>query len=98
MSALDLLRSVGALGLVLAMIALGVWLVRRMGLARLWDGSRPGAKARLEVVETRAIDVRHKLVLVACDQRRHLLLLGPNSTLLIESGKAAPTPRDEDPA
>jgi flagellar protein FliO/FliZ len=72
--------------LVLGLIALGAWTLRRFGLGVVTAGTRG---RRLAVVESLALDARHRLVLVRRDDREHLLLLGTAETV-VESGITAP--------
>lgn len=88
MSAFDMLGSAGpALLIVMGILALGLWLAKRAGVAERLSGP---ASARLEVVATRSLDPRTKLVLVRCDQAEHLLAVGPTGvTVVTRSGSAA---------
>lgn len=43
------------------------------------------AARRLSVVESVPVDIRHRLVLVRCDDREHLLLLGPQNNVVVAS-------------
>ncbi|WP_374372795.1 flagellar biosynthetic protein FliO [Dongia sp.] len=81
----EYLRFVLALILVLGLILLLAWALRRFGLGGM---ARPGGKKRLKVVDSIAAGPRHRLVLVRRDQTEHLLLLGPTGDLVIESGIA----------
>lgn len=95
MDAIDYLRSLGALALVLAMLmgaayALRLWGHRLPGMGH----TAPGAESRLAVVSTRMVDARHKLVLVRRDAVEHLLLIGPQGATLVESGIPAPARPD----
>lgn len=83
-------RFIFALVFVLALIGLLTWLLRRFGLG----GGRPrtGNGKRLGVVEALAIDGRRRLVLVRRDDSEHLLVLGPNSETVVETGIPAPQP------
>ncbi len=86
--ATDYLRFLLALAAVLGMIALLAWCVRRFHL-----GGFAGAavnSGRLAVIETMPIDGRQRLVLIRRDNREHLLLLGQERSLVIESGVVAP--------
>jgi flagellar protein FliO/FliZ len=72
--------------LVLGLIALAAWTLRRFGPGGL--GMSLGRSAhgrRLSVVESLPLDPRHRLVLVRRDDREHLLLLGTGETV-VESG------------
>ena len=82
------LRFVAMLALVLALIAVCAWAIRRFGLGGALAATK-GGSARLAIVEVKVIDPRRKLILLRRDQREHLVLLGPNQDLLIESGTAA---------
>ena len=84
-----------ALAAVLALIAGLAWVARRLGLAGRLP-SAAGKSARISVVEVRALDARRKLVLLRRDACEHLVLLGPNQDLLVESGIPMP-PRFEAP-
>jgi len=78
------LRFALALVLVIALIGALAWIVRRFG----W-GSRfvaPAAKRRLGVLEVLPLDGKRRLVLLRRDEAEHLVLLGSDRDLLIESG------------
>jgi flagellar protein FliO/FliZ len=85
----DYLTAVLALAFVLGLVALLGWVVRRLGLI-------PGAAAfkkrgkRLEIVEMTALDVRRKLVLVRRDNVEHLILLGLQRDVVVETGITPP--------
>jgi flagellar protein FliO/FliZ len=83
------LRFLLALVFVLALIGLAAWLARRFGLAGAVPLPR-GRARRLSVVESVAIDGKHRLVLVRRDDVEHLMMLGPGPDLLIEAGIAPP--------
>jgi flagellar protein FliO/FliZ len=79
------LRFVLALVFVLALIGVVAWVGRRMGvLGRVTMGR--ANTGRIGVVESTAIDAKRRLVLVRRDGVEHLVLLGPTSETLIESG------------
>jgi flagellar protein FliO/FliZ len=88
------LRFLIALVFVVAMIGALAWVVRRFG----W-GSRfvaPAGKKRLSVLEVLPIDGKRRLVLLRRDAAEHLILLGLDGDLLIETTIAAePTSRPE---
>jgi len=82
MDALSLLRTLGALGLVLGILAAGLWAMRRLNL-RL-----PGAaigEQRVQLVERTALDAKRSVVLIRRDGREHLLVVGPEGTVVVES-------------
>ncbi len=81
-------RFVLALVAILALLALFAFLVRRYGIGgRATIG---GGKRRLAIVEVAPIDGKRRLVLLRRDGTEHLVLLGPESAVLIESGIASP--------
>jgi flagellar protein FliO/FliZ len=67
------------LGLVLA---LG-WVLKRSGIS---GSAVAGRGKRLGVVETAFLGPKHRLILVRRDDVEHLVLLGPNTNTLVESG------------
>lgn len=77
------LQFVLALLLVLGLIAILAWLLRRFGMG---GALRPGTQRRVQVVETTAVGPRHRLVLVRRDRVEHLLLLGPQGDVVVERG------------
>ncbi len=84
MEPISYLKFIMVLALVLAMIAGGVWLIKRLGfLPGLMNIKPAGQRPRLDVVESKAIDARRRLLIVRCDEAEHLLLLGPNSEIVV---------------
>ena len=81
-------RFVVALVAILALLAAFAWLMRRYGAGRTMGGG----KRRLSIVEVAPIDGKRRLVLLRRDVTEHLVLLGPDGALLVESGIAAPAP------
>ena len=77
------LRFVLALLVVLGLIAALAWVLRRYGAGRVTMGS---GKGRLGVVEATHIDAKRRLVLIRRDGTEHLLLLGPTSETVVETG------------
>jgi flagellar protein FliO/FliZ len=87
MEAMELFRAVLALVLVLGLIGGAAWAARRFGPS-LWFGARPRTDRSLGVLESLPLDARHRLVLVRRGERKHLLLIGPNHSLVVEDGIA----------
>jgi flagellar protein FliO/FliZ len=81
------LRFLIVLVLVVAMIGALAWVMRRFGWASRFVA--PAGKKRLAVLEVLPIDGRRRLVLLRRDAAEHLILLGHDGDLLIESGGAA---------
>ncbi len=85
------LRFILALVFVLSLIGVLAWVARRYG----FGGGRPGPRnrrdRRLEIIETRVIDGKRRLVLLRRDHVEHLVLMGPTSEIVIEQGIAGQT-------
>ncbi|MGI9510670.1 MAG: FliO/MopB family protein [Geminicoccaceae bacterium] len=82
----DYLRFIVALVAVLGLIALLAWAARRFRLGGLAGAAT--ATGRLEIVTVLPIDGRQRLALIRRDDREHLLLLGPERSIVIEDGIA----------
>ena len=85
MDDLDYFRFLLALLLVVGLIALFAFFLKRLGLGNVRSYTL-GKKNRLSLQEVASIDARHKLVLVRRDNQDHLILLGSTTDTLIESG------------
>jgi hypothetical protein len=68
---------------VLALIALTAWLVRRFGANRLGGNTR-GRQPRLAVIDAATVDGRRKLVLIRRDNVEHLMMIGGPNDLVVE--------------
>jgi flagellar protein FliO/FliZ len=68
---------------VLALIGLTAWLVRRFGASRL-GGSAPGRQPRLAVIDAASVDGRRRLVLIRRDNIEHLLMIGGPTDVVVE--------------
>lgn len=95
MDALDLIRSVAALGFVVALIYAIGFIVKRNNLLSAAP-VKTGTGRRIEVVESRTLDANRKLVLVACDGAEHLVLLGQSGETIL-SGTDPIDPSDPKP-
>ncbi len=68
---------------VLALIGLTAWLVRRFGANRLGSAAR-GRQPRLAVIDAASVDGRRRLVLIRRDNIEHLLMIGGPTDVVIE--------------
>lgn len=85
MDIVAVLRAAGGLATVLGLLAGVVWISRRYNLS--WSGLRQGAtQPRLAVIERLALDQRRAFVLIRRDDREHLVFIGPDAQLVIETG------------
>ena len=73
----SILQAIMAFAIVIALLAGFAWGLRYVAARGM---KMPGLLARrggrLQVVETLTLDVRHRLVIVRCDDSEHLLLMG----------------------
>jgi len=89
MDATDYLRFVFAFIFVMSLMGLLAYVLRRYGKGRF----NVARNNRLSVIEVRAIDARHRLALVKCDEAEHLLVLGPDNQIVVQSNiKSGATP------
>lgn len=87
-----------ALILVIGLIFGLAWTLKRLGFAGAVQGAL-GRKRRLGTVEAAALDGRHRVILIRRDDVEHLVLVGPNTSQVIERNiPAAPVPEGEAPA
>jgi flagellar biogenesis protein FliO len=91
-------RFVVAFVIVLALIGITFWLIRRFGGARVGSAAQRGRAPRLAVIDAAAVDGRRRLVLVRRDNVEHLLMIGGPSDIVVEQNilRAVPVnaPRD----
>jgi len=85
-------RFIIAFLVVLALIGVTAWVVRRFGASRLGGGARGGRQPRLAVIDAASVDGRRRLVLIRRDNIEHLLMIGGPSDIVIEPNivRAAP--------
>lgn len=86
MDTVEPLRVVLSFGLVIGLIGMFA-LALRYAAKRYpqWVMMKQPGGGRLQIIETKLLDTRRKLVLIKRDDREHLLLLSPQQELLIES-------------
>jgi len=77
---------------VLGLIALAAWLVRRFAGNRLGANTQRGRMPRLAVIDAAAVDGRRRLVLVRRDNIEHLLMIGGPTDIVVESNIVRATP------
>lgn len=83
---------------VLALIGVAAWLVRRFAGGRIGANTQRGRMPRLAVIDAAAVDGRRRLVLVRRDNVEHLLMIGGPTDIVVEPNivRAAPS-RDQLP-
>jgi flagellar protein FliO/FliZ len=68
-----------------------LWLLRRMQVKGAW----PGASRRIQVLETRALGPRHRLVLVRVGGREWLLGVSPSEIRAVDGWRSQEGPSDD---
>lgn len=86
----EIFRFVAALAFILGLIGVCAILARKLGLVP--GVSAIGGHRRLGIVEVKAVDAKHRLLLIRRDGKEHLILTGGEHPLLIEAGIDAPVP------
>jgi flagellar protein FliO/FliZ len=71
--------------LVLGLIGVGAWALRRFGTGQLGGGSARGRQHRLSVLEWAKVDNRRFLCLVRRDNVEHLLMIGGPTDVVVEA-------------
>src|ERR1043165_7077068 len=88
-----------ALVVVLALIGVAAWLVRRFAGNRLGANANRGRMPRLAVIDAAAVDGRRRLVLVRRDNIEHLLMIGGPTDIVVEQNIVRAMPaRDQIPS
>jgi flagellar protein FliO/FliZ len=82
--------------IVLGLIGVTAWAVRRFGSGRLGSGSARGRQPRLAVIDYASVDGRRRLILVRRDNVEHLLMIGGPTDVVVEPNivRAVAAPRD----
>jgi hypothetical protein len=93
-----IVRFVVAFVIVLGLIGLTFWLIRRFGGTRVGAAAQRGRQPRLAVIDAAPVDGRRRLVLIRRDNVEHLLMIGGPSDVVVEQNivRAVPVnaPRD----
>jgi flagellar protein FliO/FliZ len=77
-------KFLGVFVVVLAVIGLMTWLVRRFGATNLRPGMTRGRQPRLAVIDAAMVDGRRRLVLIRRDNVEHLVMIGGPGDVVIE--------------
>ena len=81
--------------IVLGLIGVAAWAVRRFGSTRI-GGAVRGRQPRLAVIDYATVDARRRLILVRRDNIEHLVMIGGPTDVVVEANivRAAPASRD----
>lgn len=90
MDSISWIRLVLAISIVSGLLALLGLGLRYISLNRLKIPGLKNASRRLSIVETLPLDVRNRLVIIRCDNKEHLLLLGSNQDIVVETNLSPP--------
>jgi flagellar protein FliO/FliZ len=82
--------------LVLGLIGVGAWGLRRFTGGRLGSAGTRGRQPRLGVIDYASVDARRRLILVRRDNVEHLLMIGGPTDVVVEANivRAVAAPRD----
>ena len=83
--------------IVLVLIGVTAWLVRRFGAERFGGSSARGRQPRLAVVDAASVDGRRRLIIIRRDNVEHLLMIGGPTDVVVEQNivRAMGAPRDK---
>ena len=79
----QILRLFFAMAFVLSLMGGLAFVLKRIGLSTGVAASH--GKRRLKVIESLALDSKHRAMLLQRDDKQHLVILGPNSETLVET-------------
>ncbi len=80
---LQLAQALAALLFVLGLIGLVSLLMRKYGQDTLINKSTN--KPRLQIIESRTIDAKRRLMVLGCDDAEYVVMLNPNGDMLLET-------------
>lgn len=80
----DFLKLLAALGLVLALMGGLALTLKKLGLAERMPQVK-SADRRLKIVESLSLDPRRRAVLIRCDDKDHLVILGHNGETVVRA-------------
>jgi flagellar protein FliO/FliZ len=80
---------------VLGLIGVAAWLIRRFGASRFGTAGIRGRQPRLAVIDVAIVDSRRRLVLIRRDNLEHLLMIGGPTDVVVEPNIVRATPARE---
>lgn len=83
-----------AFAVVIGLIALAAWLVRRFGANRLGSNATRGRQPRLAVIDAAPVDGRRRLLIIRRDNVEHLIMIGGPTDVVVEQNIVRATARD----
>lgn len=91
----NLIRLGLALIFVLSLMAILALIMKKINGG---SGAFKGQDKRLDIIEQRMLDPKHKLMLIKRDQTEHLVILSNNDTIVVESGITPPAETTHKPS
>jgi flagellar protein FliO/FliZ len=85
----EIFRFAASLAFIVGLIGVCAFIAKRLGLAT-GNITSTGKQKRLAIVEVKVVDAKHRLILIRRDDREHLVLLGGERDVVIETGIEAP--------
>jgi len=79
----QILQLIFALGFVVLLMAGLAYIIKRLGLAHAMPVNK--SQKRLKIIESQALDGRRRLVIIQCDDKQHLVILGINGETVIKT-------------
>ena len=82
-NASQIFQLIFALGFVVLLMAGLAYLIKRLGFASAAPVNK--SKKRLKIIESQSVDARRRLLLLQCDDKQHLVILGLNGETVIKT-------------
>ncbi|MDD3371728.1 MAG: flagellar biosynthetic protein FliO [Alphaproteobacteria bacterium] len=79
------IKLITAFAVVFALLAAMGGILKYVSLRGITLGGKTASKRRMKIVETLPLDARRRCVIVRCDDREHLLLLGGEGDSVVET-------------
>jgi len=90
----EFLRLVVALVFVLSLMGALALVLKKMGLGGAGTIPNKGER-RLKIIEALPLDARRRAVILKCDDKEHLVILGPNGETVVERDIKAPDKKNK---
>jgi flagellar protein FliO/FliZ len=79
------LRTIFAFSIVMALIAGFGFVLKYFSARGLTLSGKAVSARRMKIVESRSLDAKRRLIIVRCDDREHLLLIGGQDDIVVET-------------
>ncbi len=79
----QLLRLAVALIIVLGLMGGLSFLLKKLGLVNM-PQTKKGDKKRITLIESMPLDTRRRIVILQCDDKQYLVVLGPNGETMLD--------------